>query len=128
DARRVDVGDLAEVENQAARIVGAYDGLELEEVEDGNWPGKADNAFSLRCSGEIFDAQRVLWHPHIVLRECEYCVKERQLARWKSDKVTKFQRPEILCVFRVTRDSRSKRNEVTVFHFVTLPCYFTAQP
>jgi hypothetical protein len=35
--------------------------------------------------------QRLLWHPDIVLRVCEYCVNGDGVGKWQGGKVARFQ-------------------------------------
>ena len=87
DAGRVDVGNLGEVEDEGGRGVAPHHRLKRKEVGDEEQePFRRNTRLPAGIPLSVFDLQRLLRHPHIVLRECEYCVKGRQLASQSSVK------------------------------------------
>ena len=60
--RGIRQGNIREVQNERARVVGTHLGLEAEHIGKRQRPGKTQDADSLPRPGKIFDVQRLLRH------------------------------------------------------------------
>ena len=78
DAGGVDVGDVGEIEDQGLGLVGAYFGLEVEQVADDDGAGETEDPLSFFWAGEVFDDEGALeaspdvkaWGAVELLKEC----------------------------------------------------------
>ncbi len=67
NTRRIHIRDIAEIQHQYPRSIGANFRLKLEQATHGERPGEAQNALSIFWACNIFDDERVLWHREILV-------------------------------------------------------------
>jgi len=63
----INVRNVAEVEQQRARIIGTDSGLEIKQCGHGQRPGQAQNALPFLWPRDIFYDERVLRHREIIV-------------------------------------------------------------
>src|SRR6478752_1859269 len=61
NASRIHIRDVAEIQHQYPRSIGANFRLKLEQATHGERPGEAQNALSIFWACNVFDDERVLW-------------------------------------------------------------------